>query len=699
MNLKNIFSKRFIPAGIVFFSFICASVVLRLALMIIIRGNSQMKFWEYIVAFFSGLLYDISVAFLATIPFLLYVWFQNELIYKRKVIPYVVAFFLIAICLLIFTSIIPKEYNELLHKIITGYIAFRFVLYLAMAFLSVTARKKVRLVLMYILLGFALTLIFLNTISEWLFWEEFSTRYNFIAVDYLIYTNEVIGNIRESYPIGILLGGLFLLVFIVLFFMRKYLFVWINSCETIKHRTLKVLILLIFPVILYFVVQENWRRFSNNEYANELAGNGIYQFAVAFKNNDLDFYKFYKTLPDEDAFKIVRGALKDSNSNFISDNNFDVERNIVFNKPEKKMNVVLISVESLSADFMRHFGNKLDIDITPFLDSLADKSLFFTNHYASGTRTVRGLEALTLSIPPVPGQSIVKRPDNANMFSLGSVFKSKGYTTQFIYGGYSYFDNMKAFFEGNGYEVIDRSAIKNENIHYQNIWGVADEDEFTLAINTLDKNAAMQKPFFTHIMTVSNHRPFTYPDGRINIPSAMQIREGAVKYTDYCINKFLKEASIKPWFNNTIFVIVSDHCASSAGSKQLPVNGYHIPLLIYSPANIQPAVVSNLTAQIDIAPTILGLLNFSYKSKFFGQDMLNTPEEKRRAFISTYQGLGYLKNNQLIVQSPLKKVEQFIPDFNTGNALPVPLNDSLSREAIAFYQTAVWLVQHKKYHK
>jgi phosphoglycerol transferase MdoB-like AlkP superfamily enzyme len=144
------------------------------------------------------------------------------------------------------------------------------------------------------------------------------------------------------------------------------------------------------------------------------------------------------------------------------------------------MNVVLINVESLSAEFMKAFGSEKNI--TPCLDSIAEKSLFFTNLYASGTRTVRGLEALSLSIPPTPGQSIIKRPGNENLFSLGSVFSSKGYISQYIYGGYSYFDNMNEFFGGNHYQVIDRRQLQPGDIHYANIWGVADEDLFALTL-------------------------------------------------------------------------------------------------------------------------------------------------------------------------------------------------------------------------
>ena len=197
-------------------------------------------------------------------------------------------------------------------------------------------------------------------------------------------------------------------------------------------------------------------------------------------------------------------------------------------------------------------------------------------------------------------------------------------------------------------------------------------------------------------MTVSNHRPYTYPDGRIDIPSSTQSKEGGVKYTDYSIGCFMKKAASKPWFANTIFVIVADHCARSTGSSDLPVTGSHIPLLIYSPA-ITARKIDILTGQIDIPPTILGLLNFSYKSKFFGQEVLDSVLSKQKAFISTYQGLGLIINDKVIVQSPVKKIKMFSTDFSTGNAVKIPPIDSLQQKAISFYQAAAWLVKNKKY--
>ena len=693
MNLVKNLQGRFSPVGLMMALAISISFLTRLLLLLANTG-AGINLPQAFSLFGIGLLYDVSVAGAVVLLLLIQLWFQNNFIYRKKVRPFAIAAFIILIGLLVFTNIIPKDYNRQVFNGLVLYIVLRFIIYTALAFLPYRFRIAWRRGMLYFFFTLMTFLLLLNAVSEWFFWQEFSVRYNFIAVDYLIYTNEVIGNIVESYHIYLILTGIGIAAVLITFLLNKKLSRSVVAPTSFVVRSGQAAIVLAIAALTIFI-PDQWRQFSNNEYANELAGNGLFQFGVAFNQNELNFNQFYQTLPDAEAFTILRKELQAPYASFVDSNIYNIERQIAYPQPEQKRNVVLISIESYSADFMKAFGNTQNL--TPYLDSLAKQSLFFTQCYAAGTRTVRGLEALSLSIPPTPGQSTVKRPDNGGLFSLGSVFKSKGYTTQYLYGGDSYFDNMKAFFGNNGYEVIDRFAIPPKDIHYENIWGVADEDLFTLAIETLDKNAAQQMPFFTHIMTVSNHRPFTYPDGRIDIPSASQSREGGVKYTDYAINRFLKEASTKPWFANTIFVIVADHCASSAGKTELPVTGYHIPMMIYAPKLVQPQVFSGLISQIDVAPTVLGLLHFQYNSKFFGQDVLNISPENQRAFISTYQGLGYLQNGKLVIQEPVRKLSEYVPDFATGNATTTPLTDSLAKKAMAYYQCASWLLQHKKY--
>lgn len=636
-KIKQFFQHRFSPVLLVVLILCSISLLTRLVLLFSSRQHVDWSFFNLLGIFFIGLLFDLAASSFTVIPLVLYIWLMPDKWYRKK--------FNSALLLLYFLAVIS-------------------------------------------------TLLF-NAMSEWFFWEEFSVRYNFIAVDYLVYTTEVIGNIRQSYPVNAILCLIALVSAVLLFVLRKYFWIHNGGVMRFKQRSAAAVLLLCVPVAVYFLFNHKWKYFSRNQYVSELSGNGIYDFANAFWNNELDYETFYQTLPIAEAEGIIRKLLNSDPLKAQSGAKFTLRK---VDQPgvEKHMNVVLISVESLSADFMTHFGNTQHI--TPNLDSLAKQGLLFTNLYASGTRTVRGLEALSLSIPPTPGQSIIKRPENKGLFSLGSVFRSKGYHSRYVYGGYGYFDNMNAFFSENGYDVTDRKAIKDEDVHYQNIWGVADEDLFTLSLRLADEDFKNNKQFFSHIMTVSNHRPFTYPDGRIDIPSHTS-REGAVKYTDYAIGRFIKEASVKPWFRNTLFVIVADHCASSAGEVELPVNKYHIPMIFYSPGHIQPGNFDRLTAQIDVAPSILGFLNMDYTSKFFGQDVFKMSAGDERAFISTYQSLGYIKNNKLIILDPNKKTKTFVPDFLTGNATPVAPDMTLIKEAISNYQVASYLYKNHLYNK
>ena len=540
--------------------------------------------------------------------------------------------------------------------------------------------RSLRWVLGLLLVPLSLGLVFVAA-SEFTFWNEFASRFNFIAVDYLIYTNEVVGNIRESYNLPLLLaavGAVALLLGVGLW--RGLHPALVAQAGPLKRRLAVAALWLAAPVLAYGVLDARYKEFSANAQLNELAGNGYFDFWHAFWANEIDYPRFYKTLPREQALATLAAELKTPGA----DPNKPFDREVRAAGPEQRRNVVLVSIESFSASFMGAFGNTQGI--TPQMDKLASEGLLFTRLYATGTRTVRGLEALALSVPPTPGHSIVKRPDNANLFTLGEVFNSKGYESLYLYGGYGYFDNMSTFFGGNGYTVIDRTALKKDEIHFENIWGVADEDLFTLALRELDVRHAAAKPFFAHVMTTSNHRPFTYPAGRIDIPSKTG-REGGVKYTDWAIGRFAEQARSKPWFANTVFVFVADHTHNGRGRQELPPPSYHIPMVIWAPGIVAPGRVDSIASQIDVAPTLLALLNFSYRSRFFGQDILNEGRTHQRALMANYQTVGYYEAGRIVELKPNARVR--VVDAATGQ--PVPLDDPARRleaEAISYYQVA-----------
>ena len=527
-------------------------------------------------------------------------------------------------------------------------------------------------------------------VAEWLFWNEFGGRFNFIAVDYLLYTHEVIGNIWESYPVGRILLALLLPAGMLAWFFAPRL--WRASGSPLSWRP-AALALGAYAVLIAGTVQyvdsDIKNRFANDS-SNDLAGDGPYEFFAANRRNELSYDRHYATLPLPQAIAAVRVAMKVAPGGWVGGNNGQgVERRVIAARPERHLNVVLVSMESLGAEFLGAYGNPHGL--TPNLDRLARESLWFANVYATGNRTVRGLEALSLSLPPTPGQSIVRRPNNGNLFSLGSVFEDKGYGVLFAYGGYGYFDNMSAFFEANGYRSVDRRSIPSARIEFENIWGVADEHLFDQVLDEIDREKAAhpERPVFAHVMTTSNHRPYTYPPGRIDIASGSG-RDGGVKYTDYAIGRFIEAARSKPWFDDTLFVITADHGASARGTSQIPLDKYAIPVLVYAPRHVAPRRVDRLMSQIDIAPTILGLLDFSYYTKFFGRDVLNSPPEADRAFVANYQTLGYMRNGRLVVLQPGRKVDVMrlaAAGPVSGNLAEAAIRD----EAIAFYQTASYV--------
>lgn len=525
-----------------------------------------------------------------------------------------------------------------------------------------------------------------GALSEWTFWEEFATRFNFIAVDYLIYTHEVIGNIVESYPVAILLAGIAALAIALTWLLRRPIQAAAIPRPQPGWRLSYAALAFALPWSSAQLADIDQMQFSGNAYANELAGNGLMTFAAAFQRNELDYARFYATLPTAQAAQILGELDVERPMPGITPGRDEGEafaaNRIPFKRPPR--NVVLISVESLSASFLGSFGNK--DGLTPRLDALAKDGLLFSRLYATGTRTVRGLEALTIGIPPIPGQSVVRRPGNEHLSSLGEILRRQGYETFFLYGGYGYFDNMNGYYAGNNFRVVDRTDFPKQSVGFENVWGVADEYLFDNSLAQLDKAHAAGKPFLAQIMTTSNHRPYTYPDGRIDIPSPGG-RAGAVKYTDYAIGHFIKHARKKPWFADTLFVIVADHCASAAGKSKLPVAGYHIPLILYAPALLKPGRDDRLASQIDIPPTLLDVMGLPGDDHFFGRSLFEQGDANRRAFISNYQELGYLKAGKLVVLGPKQRVDSFNIDAN-GDASPTATEPRLRDEAIAYYQSA-----------
>ena len=583
-----------------------------------------------------------------------------------------------------------------------GYLALLPMFYYLLCKNSFFENKKHQIFLRVCYLVF-LGIITFSFFSEIIFFDEFQARFNFIAIDYLIYTQEVIGNIFESYPMYAILVAIAFIALVIFYFS------WRNFFKIIQRNLTKRLkfftVYLLMMTFAFISVDSNKvDKFFNNNYFKEIAWNGIYQLFSAYRNNEIDYEKFYKKINQDQAIKELQNLIssQETNSKFLND--YSIDRLIANKKNinEKHYNVIVVVMESMSADFMNSFGSNQNL--TPNLDALAKQGLFFTNLKATGTRTVRGLEAITLSIPPTPGNSIVRRQNNENLFSIASPLLDRGYEAKFIYGGDGYFDNMNYFFKNNGFKIVDRPQFSKDEISFNNVWGVADEDLFDKTIKEADNSFSIGKKFISLVMTTSNHRPFSYPDNKIDIPSKTN-RDGAVKYSDYAIGQLIKKAQKKKWFDQTIFLFVADHCAGSAGNIEVPIWRYQIPAIFYAPKIIRPKIYSQNASQIDIAPTLLGLMNLSYNSKFFGVDILTNESRKNnfaRSFVSTYSDLGYLEGDNLYLLK-LKKEQKFFKvefkKFGYDGSVERVVEDydeAMLNRQIQYYQVATYLFKNDK---
>lgn len=645
--LKTRFSSYTLWAHFIIF-FCILSLTVRSILLFITGAAVDLNLPGFLRIYLIGLLFDFGTALFITAPYMIY--------------------------LLIFP---PKWNNSWINRIAT-----RLFFFLTM------------------------TLIMFSFFAEIVFWQEFESRFNFIAVDYLVYTYEVVSNINQSYPLPVLIASMLLMAaFIQFVFERRKIFQKSFYGNTDWKRRL-ILTAVVSLVILLFAttISNSFAERSTNRYQNELSKSGIYSFFSAFKNNELNYDAFYAKVDNNVAFEMVRQQLKTPLSLFETDS-FSIGRRISDSGHVISPNVIMITIESFSADFMKRFGNKENL--TPALDSLAEQGILFSNMYATGTRTVRGMEALSVAIPPTPGNSIVRRLHNEQLTTIGSIFRDRGYNTGFFYGGDGYFDNMNQYFGNNGYTVTDRKRsgliseqfeserypIPDSLVGFENAWGICDEDLYDAVIRDADAQHSAGKAFYDFVMTTSNHRPYTYPKGRIDIPPGSG-RSGAVKYTDYAIGNFFSRIKEKPWYKNTVIILVADHCAGSAGKNEIDVSKYHIPAIVVN-LPMMPKSIDQLCSQIDLYPTLFALFNWNYQSNLYGKDVLS-PDYVPRAFLGTYQKLAYLQHDSIVILSPQQKIESFKYSFASNEQKPLFLSsgNQLVMEAIANYQTAYYLFKN-----
>lgn len=536
------------------------------------------------------------------------------------------------------------------------------------------------------LMAFAFVPLF--AIIEFLFFTEFDGRLNYIAFEYLVYPTEVCCNIWQSFPVIELTGFVVLFAGCAWWALRNRFLRMLEDRMPFRRRGSLFGGVQLAVAGLWLTCGMATMNVTSNRTANECAGNGVYSFLYHAWSCHFDYEQFYMTIkPEVAAVEVRKHVLAEADQwHEGSLNPFD--RTVRQAAPRRDWNVVIVLEESLGSDFIGVLGD--DRGLTPCLDKLAAQGILFDNFYATGNRTARALEAVTTSLPPIPTESILKRDRSRHVYTLAHVLEQRDYNRLFMTAGRGVFDGVRSFMTENGFNrFVEQKDFLNPA--FVNAWGVSDEDLFDRALTEFDKLHDEGKPFLACLLTVSNHRPFTYPDGRIDRPSSEQHRDNAVKYADWALGQFFDKVGEHAWKQNTLFVVMGDHGARVYGSQLFPMKSYRVPVLMLRPDDVGRGTrCSTLACSLDIAPSVMGLLGGDYRSIFFGRDALNLPPEQGYALMQHNHDVALLTADQrLVVLDARRQAWVYSLDPKTFALKPESLPPKERVQATAaFFQTA-----------
>ncbi|MCR8921334.1 LTA synthase family protein [Dasania sp. GY-MA-18] len=495
------------------------------------------------------------------------------------------------------------------------------------------------------------------------FLMQFDARPNILFVEYLKYPKEVLAMLWGGFKGSITLAAVMLPVVAVI--------VWrlLPASNPVYLTWPKALALsLILLCLLGLAVRSSLGHrpanpsvvaFSSDLMVNDIALNSSYSllYAIYESTRDEKGVVAYGDMPVDTMLALVKAEMRVPASHFITSDIPTLHKQVALHTQTKAKNIVIILEESLGAEFVGSLGGK---PLTPNLDVLAEQGLWFEKLYATGTRSVRGIEALITGFTPTAARSVVKlSKSQRGFFSFAEVLRRKGYDTSFIYGGEAHFDNMQRFFINNGFnKIIEQKDYSNPQ--FVGSWGVSDEDLFSKADELFQSYG--DQPFFSLVFSSSNHNPFDFPDDRIVLYDQEKATENnAVKYADYSLGQFFKQAKQSRYWHNTLFLVVADHNSRVRGANLVPIEYFHIPGLIIG-GGVQPAVYSKVSSQIDLLPTLLSMAGIDAETPAIGRDLTDPKYAANpgRAIMQYNKTQAYREGDQVVVFERNKPAVQYV---------------------------------------
>lgn len=535
---------------------------------------------------------------------------------------------------------------------------------------------------------------------------QYDLRPNRLFVEYLQYPKEVFSTLWEGFRVPLILGISLTIIAGILFstMLKKWLSEYRLDWPVWKlWLTWPILVLLLVVMIRSTLAHRPANpaifAITSDAMVNSLIINSSWSvyFAIYNMQHEAEASDVYGSLTDDEIMAEMDqnypwlNADPDAPFPTLNIREASVER-------DKPLNLVIILEESMGATFVKSLGG--EHAVTPELEKLKDQGWWFEQLYATGTRSVRGIEATISGFLPTPARSVVKLSlSQQNFFTIADLLNHKGYFTEFIYGGESHFDNMASFFIGNGFEsVIDQDNYQNPV--FKGSWGVSDEDLLNKAHNRISEMHQKGQPYFSLVFTSSNHSPYEFPDGRIELEgSEKQTDLNAVKYADYALGEFFDKAMQSDYWQNTLFLVIADHDLNVYGDALVPIERFQIPGLILG-ADIKPKRIKTVASQIDMAPTLLSLMGISAETPMIGRD-LSRPEEHQstgRALMQFADYFALMQGEKVTILRPQKEALEghYSPDTRQLEIVG-PAKEEDAHEALAHVLLPSWLYRQQRY--
>ncbi|MEZ5565654.1 MAG: LTA synthase family protein [Gammaproteobacteria bacterium] len=534
-----------------------------------------------------------------------------------------------------------------------------------------------------------LMLLVFNEAATPAFMTEFGVRPNQIYVQYLntpgLVFQTIWGGNRMSLLVGLALTGL------AGFWGGRLLS---HACRQIISPSLAARLLVLLPLLVvvgyaargslgHRPLSVSNAALTNDQTVNDLALNSTYSAAYSIRQllHEQGSLRGYGNMDTSEVLKRVRAGMQLPASAFTNPK-LPMDHVLVPTAQfASRPNLVILLQESLGAHYFASLGGE---PVAQELEKWRDRSFWFDNLYASGTRSARGIEAVVTGFLPTRTSSVIKL-DGAqqDFYTLARTLKAQGYRTEFIYGGDASFDNMKRFFLNNGFDrVIDQSDMQ-ATAHFTTTWGVSDEDLYARVDQVLNEHVKDGRPFFTLVFSTSNHPPYDFPDGRISLyEQPKQTMRNAARYADHAAARFLDKAASSSYWPSTVFTLVADHESRTIGNQLVPIFSFHIPGFITG-GPVEPRIVKRLASQIDLLPTALSLMGIETTLPAPGIDQSRHDlKGPGLAIMQFNDNQAYRVGDRVAMLAPHQPIRQFTV---SGNELvPAPADGEFARDALAY---------------